>query len=331
VDLTPQELDELLSDSYRTTWSALMKPVSVTQQSDAVQVAFQAGLATIKSAVLFVKDRGGRDWNVTLGAPNSEVREFLEDRKYELLLRGDATLYRKSQHSFARALLDGSYADAAKRMVEMLVLAKKHSLLEKERDIGGVLFGRLHDGALQQPYFFSMEVSGERRGGRGRENEADGVLVATPEGGDAPVMVVVELKRAKGAAPTTTTVQRDVDAAVNQVYNKKYFANGVDAVSRFCKTAKGGRPPFCPADDQPLSGPRVGVAMVVAVPPVGAVGEDLIDTESSVPSQHKIMDDGTHVGTTTITSSGCVVDADRRVAVVWKTFPSDYVPAKVAN
>ncbi len=214
----------------------------------------------------------------------------------------------------------------------MLVLAKKHSLLEKERDIGGVLLGKLHEKALPQPYFFAMEVSGEGDGGQGRGTEADGVLVATPKGGKAPVMVVLELKRAKGAAPTTTTVQRDVDAAVNQVYNKKYFENGVDAVTRYCKAAGGRKLPYCSADCKPLPEThRVGVAIVVVVPPVGAVGEDLIDTESSVPSQHKIMDDGTHVGTTTITNSGCVVDADRRVAVVWKTFPSDYVPAKVAD
>jgi hypothetical protein len=82
VDLTPEELYELLSDSYTTTWSALMKPVSVTQlQSDAVQVAFQAGLVTIKSAtqVLPAENDGVNDWDVTLGAPNREVRKFLND------------------------------------------------------------------------------------------------------------------------------------------------------------------------------------------------------------------------------------------------------------
>jgi hypothetical protein len=288
-------------------------------------------LVTIKSASLSLQEYGVRDWVVTLGTPNLEVRTFLKDhRKYGLLLRGDMTLFTASQYAFARALVDGRYADAAKRMVEMLVLAKKHSLLAKECDIGGVLLGKLHDNALPQPYFFSMEASGERHGpgGQGRGTEAGGVLVATPKGGDTPVMVVLELKRAKGAAPTP----HEVDGTVNQVYNKKYLENGVDAVSGFCKAAaEGQRPPYCPADDQPLSGTRVGVAIVVVVPPVGAVGEDLMDTHSSVPSQHEIMDGGTHVGTATITSSGCAVDADRHVAVLWKTFASDYAPAKVAK
>jgi hypothetical protein len=325
TDLSVSEIDRLVQGTWTAQWNDLQAPVHVANRSgQAVRMAFQCGLATIKQAT-----RTTKDYSLVLGAPNEEVKAFLRDRKFELLLPRRGEEFRMSLELFAEALVDGMPAGAAKAMAALLAIATSHSNMGKEADVGGVLLGHVHEvGVRGRPYFFEMEVSGDKKksAGRGRPTAADGVLVSLRNGDNEPVMVVVELKRVEDGDRAVTT--RTVNGAVDQVINKHYFENAMEAVNRYCGSPAGRGKPFCPAVTRVAAANQYAMAIVALVPRSGRVDDALRDeiddraSEREVRANRKRGSVNTKSTTTKIvvTGSGVAVAEDRRVAVFWKAF-----------
>jgi hypothetical protein len=360
LDLSAKEVDALVGDGLAMKWSELKQPMVVARRADqALQLAFQAGLATIKKATLSKTDLGVTDFDVVVGSPNVEVKEFLSKRKFVLLVGKDAGPFEASLRKFAEGLLNGRHADAASGLVEALAISKKHSLLEKEASVGSVV-GNLESALVRRrtAFYLGSQVAATRsptvRHPRGRGHEADAVLVSLRQADDAPVMVVMELKRMsedaslrKDASSRLEALWREVNAAVVQVLEKRYFKNAEDAVSRLPDSVRKRLRAPVPAANQ------VGIALVAVVPSNSTahdgtvtttlVADEIVDAQDvcgdttetfsvtvPIPSVPRSMDAAVPVGSVTprekvavtidVTGSGVVVAADRSVALLWKSF-----------